>query len=96
MDEVRLEWVNRNIVRGYNLKDMVINAKDKVGSSRGIDEPQKVSFAFLKDLAEDWLSFAFRKASGIRLRITCVIALQLVSVVIMLIVVEDTNSIHNH
>ena len=67
MDRLRLEWMNRNIVRGYNLKDMVINAKDKIRGSRRIDEPQEVSLAFLKDFAEDWLSFAFRKASGIRL-----------------------------
>ena len=46
---------------------MIINTKDKVRGSRRIDEPQEVSLAFLKDLAEDRLSFAFRKASGIRL-----------------------------
>ena len=57
--------MNRNIVRGYNLKDMVIDAKDKVRGSRRIDEPQEVSLAFLEDFAEDGLSFAFRKASGI-------------------------------
>ena len=96
MDRFRLEWMDRNIIRGYNLKDMVINAEDKVRGGRRIDKPEEVSFAFLKDLAEDWLSFAFRKASGLRLRITCVISLQLVSVVIMMIVVENTNSIHNH
>ena len=66
VDRFRLEWVNRNIVRGYNFKDMVINAKYKVRGSRRIDDPQEVPLAFLKDFAEDWLSFAFRKASGIR------------------------------
>lgn len=67
MNGLRLEWMDRNIIRRYNLKDMVINAKGKVRGSRRVDEPQEVSFAFLKDLAENWLSFAFRKASGIRL-----------------------------
>ena len=86
MDEVRLEWMNRNIVRGYNLEDVVINAKDKVRGSRRIDEPQEVSLAFLKDFAEDWLSFTFRKASGIRLVTQGVISLQLVSVISMRIV----------
>ena len=66
VDRFVLEWMNRNIVRGYNLKEMIINAKDKARGSRRIDEPQEVSLAFLKDFAEDWFSFVFRKASGIR------------------------------
>ncbi len=76
--------MNRNIVGGYNLKDMVVNAKDKVRGSRRIDEPQEVSLAFLKDFAEDWLPFVFRKASRV-CRATCVISLQLVSVIKMAI-----------
>ena len=86
MDEVRLEWMNRNIVRRYNFEDMVINAKDKVRGSRRIDEPQEVSLALLKDFAEYWLSFTFRKASGIRLITQGVISLQLVSMIRMRIV----------
>ena len=78
--------MNRDIVRRYNLEDMVINAKDEVRGSRRIDEPQEVSLAFLKDFAEDRLSFTFRKASGIRLVTQGVISLQLVSVISMRIV----------
>ena len=65
MDRVRLEWMNRNIIRGNNFKYMVINTKDKVRGSRRIDEPQEVLFALLKDFAEYRLSFAFGKASGV-------------------------------
>ena len=57
--------MDRDIVRGYNFKDMVIDGKDKVRGCRRIDEPQQVSFALLKDFAENWLPFAFWKASGV-------------------------------
>ena len=66
VDRVRLEWMNRNIIRGNNFKNMVINTKDEVRGSRRIDKPQQVLFALLKDFAEDRLSFAFGKASGVR------------------------------
>lgn len=77
--------MNRYIVRGYNLKNMVINTKDKVRGSRRIDEPQEVLFALLKDFAEDWLSFVFWKASRVCRGTLGEVPLQLVSVVSMTI-----------
>ena len=83
MDSVRFEWANWNIVRGYDFKDMVIDGKDKVRGCRRIDEPQEVPLALLKDFAENWLSFAFWKASGV-CRVTLgEVPLSLVSVIRM-------------
>ena len=64
---------------------MVINTKDKVRGSRRIDEPQEVLFALLKDFAEDRLSFALGKASGVRRATQGEVPLQLVSAVSMTI-----------
>ena len=60
MDRVRLEWMDRNQVRGNDLEHMIVNAEDKARGCRRVDKSQKILFAFPEDFAEDWLAFVFR------------------------------------
>lgn len=71
MDRFILERLDWDKVGGDNFEQVVVDRKDKARLRGGVDESQKISFAFLEDFLKDRQAFRGWYTSRLGRRITC-------------------------